>query len=70
MSDNNSPENSSDNTEPEIKPTPTINTIPSWFKIVAVVALVWNLLGVMAFVGQMMMTPEMVAELPQAEQDL
>ena len=24
----------------------------------------------MAFVGQMMMTPEMIAELPQAEQDL
>lgn len=44
--------------------------IPSWFKVAAILALVWNLLGVMAFVGHMMMTPEMIAELPQAEQAL
>lgn len=55
----------SDNTQ---APLPVV--IPSWFKVAAIVALVWNLLGVMAFVGHMMMTPEMVAELPQAEQDL
>ncbi len=46
------------------------NIIPKWFTIVAVLALVWNLMGVMAFVMQMMMTPEMIAELPQAEQAL
>ncbi len=44
------------------------NIIPRWFTITAVLALLWNLMGVMAFVSQMMMTPEMVAELPQAEQ--
>ena len=44
--------------------------IPSWFKIVAIIAFVWNLLGVLAFVGQMFMTPEMLAELPVAEQEL
>ena len=55
----------SDNTQ-----APLAVVIPSWFKVAAIAALVWNLLGVMAFVGHMMMTPEMVAELPQAEQDL
>jgi len=44
--------------------------IPSWFKVVAIIALIWNLLGVLAFVGQMMITPEMLAELPVAEQEL
>jgi len=44
--------------------------IPSWFKIVAIIAFFWNLLGVLAFVGQMFMTPEMLAELPVAEQEL
>jgi len=43
-------------------------TIPKWFIPVAVLAMVWNLMGVMAFINQVMMTPEMIAELPQAEQ--
>ena len=33
-------------------------------------AIVWNLLGVMAFVAQMLMTPEILATLPPAEQAL
>jgi hypothetical protein len=44
--------------------------LPSWFKIVAIIAFVWNLLGVIAFIGQMMMTPEVLAELSTAEQDI
>lgn len=44
--------------------------IPSWFKVVAIIALIWNLLGVLAFVGQMVITPEMLAALPTAEQEL
>ncbi len=48
----------------------TKNTIPKWFTVSAVLALVWNLMGVMAFISQMMMTPEMIAKLPQAEQAL
>ena len=40
---------------------------PIWFWIVSVLALLWNLLGVMAFVGQMAMTPDMLAQLPEAE---
>jgi hypothetical protein len=44
--------------------------IPQWFKVVAIIALIWNLLGVLAFVGQMFITPEMLSALPIAEQEL
>lgn len=60
----------SEDMQAENKQAPEIVAIPKWFKVAAILAFVWNLLGVMAFVGQMMMTPEMIAELPQAEQDL
>lgn len=43
---------------------------PKWFLIVTIIALVWNLLGLMAFVGHITMTPEMLSELPSQEQDL
>lgn len=43
---------------------------PRWFTIFAVLALVWNLLGVMAFFMQVNMTPEAIAALPEAEQAL
>ncbi len=52
------------------KQAPEVIAIPSWFKVAAILALLWNLLGVMAFVGQMLMTPEQIAELPLAEQNL
>ena len=48
----------------------TITTKPSWFRAVAILALIWNILGVAAFANQMMMSAEMLAQLPQAEQDL
>ena len=54
-------------TEQVVKET---KVIPSWFKIVAIIALIWNLLGVLAFVGQMLITPEMLSALPIAEQEL
>jgi len=44
--------------------------MPSWFKGVAIIALIWNIFGVLAFMGQMMITPEMLAELPVAQQEL
>jgi len=44
--------------------------LPSWFKVAAILALVWNLIGVMVFVNQMMMTPEILAKLSVAEQSL
>lgn len=43
---------------------------PAWFWIVAAVALVWNLLGVSAFVMQVSMSPETLAALPEAERAL
>jgi hypothetical protein len=57
------------------EPISTENTlktisIPSWFKAVAITALIWNLLGVLAFALQMMITPEILAGLPEAERDL
>lgn len=44
---------------------------PGWFTAVAIIALLWNLFGVaaylMAVVGPMLMTPEVLATLPEAE---
>jgi hypothetical protein len=46
------------------------NKPPAWFWIVAVVALVWNLMGVMAYIGQAYMTDADLNALPEAEQAL
>lgn len=43
---------------------------PKWFSILTAVLAVWNLLGVMAFFAQVMMTPEQIAALPDNEQML
>ncbi len=43
---------------------------PGWFMVVAVLALLWNLLGVFVFIAQMTMSPEALATLPQEQQDL
>lgn len=48
----------------------SIAAIPSWFIYVAFFALIWNVMGVIAFISQITMTAEMLAKLPQAEQDL
>ena len=42
----------------------SVNTPKNWFKPVVWAALVWNLLGVIAFAMHMMMTPEMIGKLP------
>ena len=44
--------------------------IPTWFWVVSGLALVWNAMGVMAFIQSMMMTPEALAELSEAEMQL
>lgn len=41
---------------------------PLWFKIVAIIGLLWNLLGCLAFAGDLMLTAEDVAKLPEAHQ--
>jgi hypothetical protein len=46
------------------------STAPKWFGIVAIVALLWNLLGVMAYIMQVTMSPEAYAALPEAQRTL
>lgn len=46
----------------------TTSTAPTWLKSVAWAALVWNLLGVIAFIMQLLMTPEMISKLPSDQQ--
>jgi len=43
---------------------------PTWFIITAIVFLIWNLLGVIAYLAQVTMTPEAFAALPQAQRAL
>jgi len=43
---------------------------PIWFWVVSVLALLWNLLGVMAYLAQMNMTDEVLEALPEAERAL
>lgn len=38
--------------------------------VVAIILLIWDLFGIMAFVMQIMMTEEMMAALPEAEQEI
>ena len=51
--------------------TETVKTKPpAWFWIVSVLALLWNLLGVMAYLGNVYMTDEMKAALPPEQLEL
>ena len=43
---------------------------PLWFKVVAVLALLWNLIGCLAFASDIRLTPEDIAKLPDAQQAL
>jgi len=43
---------------------------PIWFWILGVIALLWNLMGLMAFVMQMTMTEEAMAAFPPEQQEL
>ena len=43
---------------------------PTWFWIVAVIALIWNGLGVMNYLNQAYMTAEKLAELPADVQSM
>ena len=46
------------------------NKAPKWFMIVAVISLVWNLLGVMVYLMQVTMSPEVLATLPEAQLEI
>lgn len=43
---------------------------PTWFKVVAVLALLWNLLGCMAFFADLQLSADDIAKLPEAQQAL
>ena len=43
---------------------------PVWFWIVSALALIWNLMGVMAYLSQVMMPPEVLEAMPEAERAL
>lgn len=47
-----------------------MNQTPKWFTVAAVVALLWNILGCIAFVMDTSVTSEDVANLPEAQQAL
>ncbi len=46
------------------------NPAPKWYMPVAIVALIWNLMGVFAFFGEAFKSDETIAALPEAEQAL
>jgi len=43
---------------------------PKWFMVIVAVLLVWNLMGVMAYIAQVTMSPEALATLPDAQRQL
>lgn len=42
---------------------------PIWFWIISVIALLWNLMGVMAYLAQAYMTDELLKAMPEADQN-
>lgn len=46
------------------------NEVPVWFWVVAVLAVVWNAMGVLVYLGDVYQSPEAIAKLPQITQDL
>jgi len=47
-----------------------MDKLPKWFVAIAVVALLWNLLGCIAFVADLRLSPEDIARMPEAQQTL
>ena len=44
--------------------------IPTWYWVVAVIAVVWNVFGLLSFVGTFTMGEETMAEMTEAQQEL
>jgi len=45
-------------------------TVPKWYLPTAIAALLWNLLGCAAYLGDVLMSPEQLAALPPEQQAL
>ncbi|WP_462248210.1 hypothetical protein [Ekhidna sp.] len=43
---------------------------PTWFMVVAVIALIWNLLGVLAYLGEAFATEEMIAAMTEEQRNM
>jgi len=43
---------------------------PTWFWVVSVIALLWNLMGVLAYLGEAFATPEMLAAMPEEQRNM
>ena len=43
---------------------------PAWFTVVAVITLIWNLLGVFAYLGEAFATPGMLEAMPAEQRDI
>ena len=52
------------------KPINTTQKLPIHFWIVGILALLWNLMGCVAYLGQRFMTEDMLAAMPEAEQEI
>ncbi len=50
--------------------TSTTQKPPMWFLVISIIALIWNFLGVMAYLGQAMMSNEVLKQLPEADQEM
>lgn len=48
----------------------TQNKIPKWFWVLAVIFLLWNIMGVLSFFGHTFITEEALAKLPEKERAL
>ncbi len=48
----------------------TVQKLPIWFIVVSILALIWNAMGVMAYISQAYMTEEVLTQLPAADQDM
>ena len=48
----------------------TTSNVPTWFRVVGWVALVWNLLGVMNYIMQVTMSQEALNALPEGQREL
>lgn len=44
--------------------------IPAWFWILSIVALIWNIMGVMAYLADAYMPEEVLTALPEVQQEL
>ncbi len=47
-----------------------VSKAPVWFIFVAIILLGWNLMGLMAYIMQVTMSPETIAAMPKAHQQL